>query len=235
MCSPLYDGRAHASYFRGIQSIERAFKKRGIETAFMEANNAANLPRLRNSLAAAALDWGATAILWIDGDVAGNGEDALKLWDSGKDIIGAAPQKRPLSQHEAPVVAFRPFRDGSVRFDGGLVEVAGVATAFCLTRRSVYEKMRETDVAKRLVTEGAKSPWFRNYFWYALIEGEGGYHDEAEDYYFCRQATELGFKCFIEPSIRPIHHEGKMQLPVNFWDIYGNQVRDNGADKNPAS
>lgn len=222
ICTPAYDGRAHVSFFRGIVDIRRSFEREGIETLQIDVGSSANLPRLRNSLAAIALDWGADAILWIDSDIAGNGADALRLWHSGKDIIGAAPQRRPAVYNDPPSVAFKPMDDGNIVLDNGLIEVGLVATAFCLTRRAVFEKLKSEGVAKRLVnTDGPKTEWFRNYFWYELVEAEGGYLDDGEDYYFCRKARALGFQCFIEPNIRPIHHEGSMRLPANFMDIHG--------------
>lgn len=188
----------------------------------METGSSANLPRLRNSLVALAMDWGADAILWIDSDIAGNGADALRLWNSGADIVAAAPQRRPARLDEAPSVAFRPMEGGKVSLRDGLVEVGAVATAFCLTRRVVYEEMKRTNTAKLLKNPDCpQSDWFRNFFWYELVPFEDGYLDDGEDYYFCRKARELGFSCFIEPNVRPIHHEGRIRLETNFWDIHG--------------
>lgn len=234
ICSPAYDGRAHNVYWRGISQIQRAFSEQGVETAHFETGHSANLPRLRNKLVALSMDWGADAILWVDTDIAASPRDALALWHSGKDIIGAAPQKRPQTLNEAPQVAFKALPDETVRLDHGVVEVGGVATAFCLTGAKVFEKMRETDTAKKLVNrDGDDSDWFRNFFWYELVETPEGYLDDGEDYYFCRKARELGFQCYIEPSVRPIHHGNNVQLPVSFWDVYGPQLMQgiqNGTD-----
>lgn len=222
ICTPAYDGRAHLSFYLGVNEIRRAFESVGVESSFMHTGQSANLPRLRNSLVAFAFDWGADAILWVDSDIAGSGADALRLWNSGKEIIAAAPQRRPSSLDDAPSVAFRPLEGGQMKFDGVCVEVGAVATAFCLTRRSVFEKMKEAGEAKLLKNPDCpQSDWFRNWFWYELVEVDGGYIDEGEDYYFCRKATALGVQCFIEPTVRPIHHEGNLKLPANFWDVHG--------------
>lgn len=227
LCTPVYDGRAHAAYYRGVTDIQRVLSRAGIETAYMDAGHSANLPRLRNALAAKALHWGADAILWIDSDIAGNGEDALRLVHSCKDIIGAAPQRRPLSLSDPVSVAFRPLDDGRIGIEGNLVEVGGVATAFCLMRRAVFKKMRDEGIAKRLVNrDGPANEWFCNFFWYELTQTAEGWLDDGEDFYLCRKAIELGFKCYIEPNIRPIHHEGRMRLPANFMDVYGNALSD---------
>lgn len=227
ICTPAYDGRAHNAYFRGVNDIRRAFASEGIETAHMETGHSANLPRLRNALCALALDWGADAILWIDSDIEANGPDALRLWNADKEIIGCAPQKRPLEQSSAPVVAFKPLPGGVITLRSGLVEVGGLATAFCLVRRAVYERMRDAGTAVRMVNPDCpQSDWFRNFYWYELEETPAGWVDDGEDFYFCRKARSLGFQCFVEPNVRPIHHEGKMRLPVNFWDLHGASFND---------
>lgn len=224
ICTPAYDGRAHVAYFRGIIDIRQAFAREGIETVWIECGHSANLPRLRNMLVAQAFENGADAILWIDSDIAASGADALKLWQSGKDIIGAAPQRRPLELNEPADVAFRPLPDGAMRFDGQYVEVGGVATAFCLMRKHVFETLKREGVAKPLANrEGAALEWFCNFFWYELEETESGLLDDGEDLYFCRKARDLGFQCFIEPSVRPIHHEGRTRLRANFWDVHGDK------------
>lgn len=236
ICTPCYDGRAHAPFFLGLSEIQRSLTASGIEHVFIDAGRCANLPRLRNMLAAQALAWGADAILWIDSDVRANAKDVAALCRSNKDIIGAAIQKRVLSLDTPHSVAFKPLPGGQLHYDGEFVEVGGVATAFMLVRRRVYEKLRENGTAKRLyypeMPEAQNNPWFRNYYWYELNQapgqsedGEDWFVDQGEDLYFCDKAREAGFQCFIEPNVRPIHHEGGLQLNKNFMDLYGDQLR----------
>lgn len=226
ICTPVYDGRAHASFFRGLMSIKAAAAREGVETAFMDAGHSANLPRLRNGLAAAALDWGADAILWMDSDIAGNGEDVFRLVRAEKPIVGAAPQRRPLEMGEPARVAFKPLPGGVVKVRGALAEVGGVATAFCLTRREVYEALRGSGVAKPLANRDCpRSDWLCNFFWYELEETPEGWVDDGEDYYFCRKARDAGFGCFIHTEVRPLHHEGRMRLAANFMDVHGSALQ----------
>lgn len=220
--APVYDGRAHLSFFNALENIKHVLGSGGVEVRHFTAGQSANLPRLRNSIAARALDWGADAILWMDSDIAGSGKDALALWESGKDIIGAAPQKRPAHYGDPVSVAFKPLPGGQVTLKDGMVEVGAVPTAFCLHRRAVYERLRDEGIAVRLVNrDGGQSEWFRNFFWYELEETPDGFVDDGEDYYFCRKARSLGFECFIHAGVRPIHHEGSMRLPANFMDVFG--------------
>lgn len=118
---------------------------------------------------------------------------------------------------------------GRIELKNGLIEVGAVATAFCLTRREVFQRLKDTDAAKLLKNPDCpQSEWFRNFFWYELVPFEDGYLDDGEDYYFCRKAREVGFSCFIEPNVRPVHFEGRLRLDTNFWDLYGERF--NGED-----
>ena len=235
ICTPVYDGRADVAYVRGVARIRAALEPKGISTVALDVSRSANLPRMRNGLVSAAIEWGADAVLWIDADIIAKADDVLRLIDSGKDIIAAAPAKRPASLTEEPSVAFRPMEGGKMRLENGLVEVGAVATAFCLTRTNVSCAMREAGIAKRLANrDGPQSEWFRNYYWYELEEIAGRpegvdetlYLDDGEDYYFCRKARSIGFQCWIEPNVRPAHLADRIPVTTNFWDIYGKAFHD---------
>ena len=109
ICTPVYDGRADVAYVRGVARIRAALEPKGISTVALDVSRSANLPRMRNGLVSAAIEWGADAVLWIDADIIAKADDVLRLIDSGKDIIAAAPAKRPASLTEEPSVAFRPM------------------------------------------------------------------------------------------------------------------------------
>jgi len=223
ICTPVYDGRAHVAFYRGLEELRRALAKRRIEGAFLDAGSAANLPRLRNFLSARALHWGADAILWVDSDIAGTGEALARLIDSEAEIVAIAPQRRPNRYGEAPAGAARQLPSKTPDAEGFL-EVEAVATAFCLTRREVFERLAERGVALPLITkELPGNPWYRNFFWYELVARDGGYVDDGEDYYFCRKARQVGFSCYLDTTGRLVHHEGRMELTASFWDLHGEQ------------
>jgi hypothetical protein len=228
--TPAYDGRVHNGHARSVYRLLDALRARGDDAVYMDACHCANLPRLRNGLAATALESGAEVLFWIDSDVAFAPEEAIKLIDSGARIIGVAPQKRPHVYGAGPGVAFEPLEGGQVNMrPDGLMEVGKAPTAFLCTRREVYEKLAET--TPRLANSDVQSRWFRAFFWYELEEagerdGEPVYSDDGEDYYFCRKAREAGFDILLNPTGRIVHHEGRQRLPVSFWDLYASQFKE---------
>jgi len=233
LLTPAYDGRVHNAHARSVRQLLTALNARGDEAFYMDACHCANLPRLRNGLAAEALHRGADVLFWIDSDVGFNPAEAIQLIDSGEPIVGIAPQNRPHVYGEQPRIAFGPLDGGQVNMrPDGLMEVGKAATAFLCTRREVYEALTKNGTAKRLwnhdIKRGARE-WFRNFFWYELepageLDGEPAFKDDGEDYYFCRVAREAGFPILINPVGRIVHHEGRQRLPLSFWDLYGEQL-----------
>jgi hypothetical protein len=236
LCTPCYDGRAHIGHNRSIGAFLGTLKRLDCEGRYFDAQHGANLPRLRNTLVAEALSWGAETILWVDSDVAFTPHDALPLLRAREACVGAAIQRRPIAENEPPSVTFRLMENGGVNYrSDGLVEVGLIGTAFAKTDRIVFEKMGEAGIALRLENEGCSAaalPFLRSYFWYdpedtgrvCAKTGEKLYRDPGEDYTFFRRASALGFKSFIHPTIRPVHHEGRMRLEKNFWDLHGAQI-----------
>ena len=230
LLTPAYDGRVHNALARSVRRLLDALNARGDEAFYMDACHCANLPRLRNGLAAEALHRGADVLFWIDSDVGFDPAEAIQLIDTGQPVVGIAPQSRPHVHGPSPSVAFSPLEGGPVNMrPDGLMEVGKAATAFLCTRREVYEAMAQRD-AHRLANADIDSKWFRNFFRYELepageIDGEPAFKDDGEDYYFCRKAREAGFAILINPVGRIVHHEGRQRLPVSFWDLYGSQFQ----------
>jgi hypothetical protein len=228
--TPAYDGRVHNAHARSVYRLLDALKARGDEAVYMDACHCANLPRLRNGLAAKALEDGADVLFWIDSDVGFAPDEAIRLVDSGEPIVGVAPQKRPHVFGAAPGVAFDPLEGGQVNMrPDGLMEVGKAATAFLCTRREVYEALAAS--APRLANHDINSKWFRAFFWYELEpagtrDDEAVFADDGEDYYFSRKAREAGFSILINPTGRIVHHEGRQRLPVSFWDLYSAQFQE---------
>ena len=227
--TPAYDGQVHNAHARSVYLLLSALKARGDDAVYMDACHCANLPRLRNGLAAKALEDGADVLFWIDSDVGFAPDEAMALIDTGAPIVGIAPQSRPHVFGAPASVAFQPLDGGQVNMrSDGLMEVGKAATAFLCTRREVYEALAAT--APRLANHDIDSKWFRAFFWYELEQagerdGEPVFSDDGEDYYFCRKARDAGFPILINPQGRIVHHEGRQRLPVRFWDLYGAQFK----------
>lgn len=239
--TPAYDGRAHLAHNRTVRSLRNALERAGHQTIYGDACHAANLPRLRNWLTAEALHWGADVTLWLDSDVGGDTDELIDLILSQHPIIGVAPQCRPHTMFEQPRVAFG-VENGRMRYrEDGLVEVKEVASACVKIDAAVFHALAETEWCKRVYSPDQSWPakkFYRNYWWYELEpsgvcddDGEEQFIADGEDWFLCRRALkDLGIQPLLDPKKRLIHHEGRMKLTVNFWDLYGEALEGSRED-----
>lgn len=196
VCMPLHDGKLCWETWFQLREEEKLFDmlNMGWRIDPIVVAGCSLITRARNEAVANALERGAEAVMWIDGDMNWTGGAIARLLSMDKDIVAAAC---PLKQAETKWnVRFLP---GDVkRGENGLIEVETVGTGFMFTKRRVYEIM-----ADRLGDE----------FLYDHPDGEGrrvGYFQApqnwGEDSWFCKQWRELcGGKVWVDPAITIQH------------------------------
>lgn len=148
--------------------------------------------------------------LMVDDDIIFETHDAEKIVDecrNGHDIICAAYPVRDASH-----VALRGLT-GEFNFGPNLppVEVRHATTGFLAVHRRVLDTMIPT-----LPLCHANQPFaFWPMFDFKVIEDEmtGGYNYLSEDYTFSEVAGQLGFKSWLDPSIK-IGHIGQVTMDI---------------------
>ena len=146
-------------------------------------------------------------LFFIDDDIVFEPIDVAKisyLVRSGFDIVGGA---YPMKNYVQPYLAVKPFKDKSIKFgpDGGLQEVRMLATGFMAIGRHVFEKMVESETVPLCDKSTLNYYPFFNPF-YCEIEGE--IRNLSEDYSFCKRATDLGFKVWVDGTTK-LGHAGR--------------------------
>jgi hypothetical protein len=141
-------------------------------------------------------------IVWIDSDIQWDVKDFVALWSSDFDVVGGMYQTAP--DGTVAVAKFdslrRPIkvRESEFILDVDPVEVFGVGFGFVAMKYGVFES--------------CSRPWFRirGMQWDELdFEVNVG-----EDYSWCMNARESGFKVMLDPKIRVKHHkETVYELP----------------------
>ena len=217
ICTPCYDGNVHSDYMRSAIETERMARKKGHTLIFLTAPGNANLPKVRNVLAATALANDCDAVFMIDADIAWNDDDFFKMLNHGVALVAAAPAKRHNRWDETPaaVAKFQPGEqiNGKVTGVGRLWEMDGAATAFMLIRAEVFKAMVPLTVS--YTTEGvAVRNWFQ--FDQAIIGVD--IVDEGEDYNFCRKYQAVGGQIWVDPDVRLRHYSGSVCHDVCFAD-----------------
>jgi len=134
-------------------------------------------------------------LLWIDSDIAWNPEDALKLYESDKDVISGAYL---LASGE--VTAYKEMFGRGYTFDEVVKmeepeKVFGTGFGFICVKQGIFEKLTRPWFQSTLVT---KTNDDGTEFTFPML---------GEDLSVCTRINELGFEIWFDPTVRVLHHK----------------------------
>lgn len=192
----------------------RALEARGYAVRRVPGYSA--IDQARCILAADALRDGFEELLWVDSDVAFDPADVDRLRAHRLPLacgLYACKGRRRLACEFLPGTDRLAFGR-----EGGLVEVRYAGFGFMLTRKEVYDRMREVLGMPECNRRFGQPiyPWFLP----TLVPDAGGYWYLGEDYAFCERARQCGFRVMADTAVR-LWHVGS----------YGYSWEDAGADR----
>lgn len=150
-------------------------------------------------------------LIFIDDDISFNVDDAVRLaadvLDYGMDIVGGCyvtkSEVQPILQHnvfEGEEIILAP--------DSDPIPVRYVSTGFMAIAKRVLRKMVDESKLPLCMPQS-----FYPFFATGCKEIDGVMRFLGEDWAFCERARELGFKVWLDPSIR-LGHTGKYTYTV---------------------
>jgi hypothetical protein len=218
--TPCHGGEVEIRYLNSVLRLQEACEARGIGFHLELLEDDRAIARARARLAARFLAHGqATHMLFCDADIAFAPENALRLLDSGKDLVaGVCPLKhydwarvRSAAKGDAPdlqaaalnyVVRFLPNERNAVEVtDDGFAPMAYIGGGFQLIARTAMERVAAAhpELVADLPGEGPTAMLFE-----PMIEaGTGEYL--SEDYAFCRRFRDLGGEVWADVASRFTH------------------------------
>lgn len=194
-----------AAYLKSLLAATRELEARGITWAFSQeyASHVANAREMslngdsQNFLDDSRPFKGNVTydkILWIDSDIAFTPEDVIKAYESEHDIVSGA-----YTLANGEVVAYmldelRPFTMEEVKALNEPLEIHSAGMGFMAVKQGVFESLSRPwfQSVNDIFTQGDKTFEF-------FITGE--------DISFCKRAKTNGFKIWLDPSIKLIHHK----------------------------
>lgn len=154
----------------------------------------------RNKIAELGVKEGFSHIMFIDSDIAFEGEAINKLLAHDKDIVaGLYFRKRPPHQPTIAQIAGGKLTIPDVFPKKKLFEVSSAGTGFMLIKTSVIMKLKEP------------------YFFFRWHKQNKSY--VGEDVYFCLKAKDKGFKTWVDPTIQ-VAHVGDYDYDLKDYDAY---------------
>lgn len=150
------------------------------------------LPQQRTTLVKLALQWGATHVLWLDGDMRFPADTLERLLAHGLPIVAAnySARRPPIlptaADHELGMLFTMPE-------DQGLVDVTHCGMGVMLVQSHVYHDV--------------PTPWF------ALGYSKKDEDFVGEDVYFCRKAKDHGFPTRVDQHLsQAVRHIGEFEF-----------------------
>jgi hypothetical protein len=221
IATPMYGGFCTGFYLQCILQTQAVFNANKVESMMSFVFNESLITRARNALAHNFLKTDCTHLLFIDADIAWNGNDLIPMILSNKDVIcGIYPKKEinwqtvsnavkdgvPVEQlktHTGAWVINLVDYKGEVTVPAGEpLEVWAGGTGMMLIKREVFEKLKDAvPKYKNDVTDlsGNTKPGEEIAEYFATsIEPETN-RLLSEDYHFCRAWRQTGGKIYAAP------------------------------------
>jgi hypothetical protein len=230
ICTPIRDGKVHYSYAASF-AITVASAPQGCEMQWFTLAGQANVPRVRNYLAAKAMGWGADHIWLIDDDIGWEAPDFWRMTAESKPFLVGVIQARAGDRLDEPPRLGANFignKAPEIDPETGLCEIVEGATAFMRLRRVVFERLAETAEAfepdYKLLSDEEKA-WCREYFHYGIDNGRS----PGEDYHFCRDWRRTGGRIWADPKVRLQHWDGRFCFNASLGDFINAAQREKAA------
>ena len=142
-------------------------------------------------------------IMWIDSDIAFEVEDVLKLYYSDHDIITGAYLLANGESPAYPKFLGRAYTVNEIQDMTELQEIEATGFGFLCVKGGVFENLTR--------------PWFAPVIVKTKYEDDDTEYEipiMGEDIAWSYRVRELGFKIWLDPSVKVTHHKS-MQLA---WD-----------------
>lgn len=194
-----------SAYLKSLLAATRALEQKGISWAFSQeySSHVADAREMtlnggnENSVTESRPFKGEITydkILWIDSDIMFTPEDVIRAYESPFDVVSGA-----YTIASGEVVAYKElFGPGysidQVKAMKEPIEIFGAGLGFFCVKSGVFEKLSR--------------PWFQSVPGTKIIEGEEfTFPIMGEDLSLCKRINDAGFKIWLDPEIKLIHHK----------------------------
>lgn len=244
IATPMYGGMATGIYTVSMVELPAIFLRNRVDLLYAFWNEAL-VPNARNVLTHQFLESQATHLMWIDADIGFNAMDIITMLIADKDIVCGIYPRREIDwagvsqaveagvppeelSNYAGSFAIKPL-DSSVEGQetdaDGLFEIEGGGTGFMLIKRCVFDALSE-DVSDYVSDYLPDRRMIKEFYSTTIEPGSGRLI--AEDYHFCRQARNHGFKVYAAPWVH-LKHAGTYVFDRRFDPGWLKSTNDSGS------
>lgn len=196
--TPSIDFKVHVGYMRTILSLNSIGPDK-YQFPVFTLNGNSSINDARNQIASIFLQSEFDYLLFLDSDVELSSIDVKRIIDADKDIIGIPVVRK---NYEKPSLNMGKALSEPV---DGIIEVDGISTSAMLISRRVLETFKDRPIYtfSNIINESAFNiPTFYSIFDSGVVDGSY-FH---EDYMFCKDVREKGFKIYSLIEARTLHY-----------------------------
>lgn len=231
---PMYGGSCMGLFAKSVADLTAMFAANGLELRSYFLFNESLITRARNYCVDEFMRSDCTHMLFIDSDIGFDPRDivammALQSDESDYDVLAGPYPKKTISWEKIKLAVDKGIADtdpnvlekfvgdyvfnpksgnGTIRIDEP-VEVSEVGTGFMMTRRSAFEKFRDTYPQYHYKPDHVRTEHFDGtreimQYFQAEIDPESKRY-LSEDYWFCQKLTQAGGKIWYCPWMKLQH------------------------------
>jgi hypothetical protein len=222
IATPCHSGRPERTYNASLWKTMSMLSAKGCSATVMEENYTADISLARSNLFSAFYRSNATHMLFIDDDMGWEPASILRLFATGKDVVGVAgPKKRyPLA-----FAANFTDKDGNavdLPFDpeSGTHELGELGAAFLLISRHCAERMVEAYAPTLEFTWTGGERVFAVFQPMVDPELKKWY---SEDFAFCRRWRDIGGKVHVCAEVK-LQHVGSHTYEGSLSQLFAQQA-----------
>jgi len=227
IATPCFSGMLTDAYAIGLLGLVQIFERERISYTVNLMGNQSLITRARNKLAAMFMtDRNNTHLMFIDGDIAFDPKDVIKLLNHGKEITaGVYPKKgihwdvvKTAVEANDPefwnmgtnfnlALNFLSEKKKSVKIQGRLVGAKYVGAGFLLIKRAVFNKIIKAQPKRKCYDDEEFEKKYGKYY-YDIFATEVDAKTKlylSEDYAFCKLVRSLGMEIWADTSINLGH------------------------------
>jgi hypothetical protein len=231
---PMYGGSCMGMFAKSVADLTAMFAVNGLELRSYFLFNESLITRARNYCVDEFMRSDCTHMLFIDSDIGFDPRDivammALQSDESDYDVLAGPYPKKTISWEKIKLAVDKGIADedpnilekfvgdyvfnpksgnGTIRIDEP-VEVSEVGTGFMMTRRSAFEKFRDTYPQYHYKPDHVRTEHFDGtreimQYFQAEIDPESKRY-LSEDYWFCQKLAQAGGKIWYCPWMKLQH------------------------------
>lgn len=199
---PAYDRTVHVETVRSLLNEQALAQGAGLDFEVQILPGCSLITMARNQLAQRFMDSDADKMVFLDADVSFEVGSLIQLAMHKVDFVGGAYRLKQAT--EAYPVSWLPKPE--LHSVNDLIEVQTLPGGFLCLSRKVFETIREALPGREYEHMGDKAyAYFDNPFLEGRLWGE--------DTVFCKYWTDAGGKCWLDPELSLVHHDGGNAYP----------------------